>query len=1023
MTAAKLDLGLEERLRGTSTLSTLTDRQFSELLVESEILNYRLGEVIAISGRLCDGLYFLSSGKVRITTEIGGGKTATVCILSRPGDFWGSECWQRKGVWGLAARAAADSVVVRLKAERVRQLCAQAASFQKQLEQEHLLVGKSALLKQCAGFDRLAYHQARSLVLCANDLKLQAGEKNDASKLGLEGMFIILSGSVQVDDGTTKHILSPGATWGKESLSGSDSLAPVTVSCLKSAELLILARSASQELARYNPELVAELESLLLSSQVVSDSPVAKAVEHEDSAAAANATDTALELVTREPVFTRLRRTFRRYPYISQENSMDCGVTCLAMVSLFYGRSVSLRYLGQLADVTRYGTSMLSLVETADKIGLTATGFKASYEGLLHMKLPVICHWKQNHFVVLYEINLSGAVIGDPGEDLMRIPRDRFTRHYSGVALELTPTQKFGKSFKGKKALPLLFSFLAPFHSLIRDILVTSLIYQTLMILTPLFTQVIVDKVIVHQNVSMLNMMLLGMVIFTLFESVMSFLRSVLLAFFAMKADKAIYSQFFRHLLTLPLGFFESKTIGDVLARLNENRKIREFLSGSGATVILDSVVICVYFVIIFAYSLAYGLAALTYLSLLVALMVIYTPILRNLSRLGFDKQVTCDSFVVESIRGMETVKSAAAEIPIRCKWEEYFTDSLNIRLKEMLARDGAQVLSRVVHLGGYVALLYLGANLVIEDKLTVGQLMALNMMIEMVSQPVMRVIEMWDSLQNVNTALERVSDVLEAEPEEPDPTKKIVLTDLRGDITFESVTFRYSQMDERNTLVNVSFKAHPSQTVALVGRSGSGKSTLLKLIQGLYSPVLGRIFVDGHDIAQLSLSQLRKEIGVVSQQDYFFRGTVRETISTHRPGVALEEIVNVAKQVGLHDFIVSLPSGYETHISEAAHNLSGGQRQRLAIARAILHRPRILILDEPTSALDPESERHIQDSLQILSQGRTVFVAAHRLSTVRDANLILVMDRGQIVETGNHESLMAERGLYYYLCKEQLRF
>jgi len=1021
MTEPHLDAALGDRLKRTFVLSVLDADQFHNLIAEGDLVQYKLSAIIGKAGEPCDAIYLLVSGKVRVTVPRGA-QEVTLYTLARAGDILGSEVLSKDNRWIFTSRAAGDCVFLRVPAERTRELAQQAPAFAKRLEQDRELIRKYCLLRQCERFEGLNYWQARSVLLRSTSLRLDCKDQMTDTQPLSECLSVVLNGVVEVFDGTARHQLKAGAFFGQENLRSPRGASSATsVTCLQDAELLLLSRLAYEDLGNHNPDTFAELDFLLFSSQgdgkadEESRAIVSKDI-HQAPAAAAKQ-----EPLNREPVTASLRRSLRRYPFISQQSEMDCGATCLAMISLFYGRGVSLNYVRELADVSRYGTSLLALAEAADKLGFIAKGVRATYDGLRQLKLPVICHWRQNHFVVLYRITDAYAIIGDPAEDLVKVPRNRFSKLFSGVALELSPTVKFGSAFTGKHALTMLLPLLSPYKGLIQDILLASLVYQSLMIVIPLFTQVLIDKVIVHQNLSMLNIMLLGMVIITLFESFIFAIRSFLLAFFATKADQTLFSNFFRHLLSLPLKFFDNRSTGDILARFAENRKIRDFLAGAGITAILDSLVIATYMLVIFLYSMSFGIAVFIYMSLLFGIMAVYTPILKNFSRRVFDKEAASQGLIVESVRGIEGVKAAAMENMTRYRWEESFVEALNIRFKELLAQSGGQVISKLIHLGGTVALLYLGANLVVQERLTIGQLMALYMMVEAISLPVMRLIEMWDSLQNVNIALERVGDVLQADPEEADRASKIPLTKLRGHVRLDAVTFRYSELEDRNTLLNVSLEASPGEMIALVGRSGSGKSTLLKLIEGLYVPVHGHVRIDGHDITRVCLSDLRRQIGVVSQQEYYFRGTLREALSIYKPHATLDEIIEATKFAGIHDFIESLPYGYETRLNEGAVNLSGGQRQRLAIARAILHEPRILIFDEATSALDAETESLIQRNMTSLRPGRTIFVAAHRLSTVKDADVILVMERGQIVESGSHESLIAARGLYYYLCKEQL--
>jgi len=402
-------------------------------------------------------------------------------------------------------------------------------------------------------------------------------------------------------------------------------------------------------------------------------------------------------------------------------------------------------------------------------------------------------------------------------------------------------------------------------------------------------------------------------------------------------------------------------------------------------------------------------------------LTLVATPLLRRVSRDIFNEEAGQNSLLVEMLTGVSTVKAAAAEREIRWRWEHQFTSSLNARFRGQKLANFLQAAGGSINSLGSAALLWYGASLVIQDQLTIGQFVAFNMMIGKVISPVLAVVNLWDQMQEVSISVERLNDVFETQPEEIPGQQMLSLPRLRGEVRFENVTFSYSPQQERNTLQNISFEARPGQTVAIVGRSGSGKSTLVSLLQALYRPDSGRIQIDGHDIRLVSPQSLRSQMGVVPQECFLFSGTILENITLYRPEFTLEQVTEVAKLAEAHVFIQDMPLGYSTKVGERGSMLSGGQRQRIAIARALLGDPRILVLDEATSSLDTESERRFQQNLERLSRDRTTFIIAHRLSTVRNADSILVLDRGILVEQGTHGELMARRGLYCHLAQQQL--
>ncbi|NEQ26882.1 MAG: peptidase domain-containing ABC transporter, partial [Microcoleus sp. SIO2G3] len=404
-----------------------------------------------------------------------------------------------------------------------------------------------------------------------------------------------------------------------------------------------------------------------------------------------------------------------------------------------------------------------------------------------------------------------------------------------------------------------------------------------------------------------------------------------------------------------------------------------------------------------------------------VALTLISTPFLRRISRQIFAEAADQNSSLVEMLTGVATIKAAAAERELRWRWEDHLTRQMNVTFRGQKLGIGLQFTSGIINALGGAALLWYGATLVIQDQLTIGQFVAFNMMMGYVIAPVVTLVNLWDELQEVLISIERLNDVFETQPEETVQQSQFVLPTLRGGVQFQNVTFRYDDDEDRNTLENLSIEIAPGQTIAIVGRSGSGKTTLVKLIEGLYFPNRGRVCIDGHDLRHVSLHSLRSQIGVVPQECFLFSGTILENITLYRPEYSLEQVIEVAKLAEAHAFIQSLPLGYSTIVGEQGSTLSGGQRQRIAIARALLGNPRILILDEATSSLDTESERRFQRNLAQISRDRTTIIIAHRLSTVRNADRILVLDRGILTEQGTHDELMARQGLYAHLAQQQL--
>jgi ATP-binding cassette subfamily B protein len=560
-----------------------------------------------------------------------------------------------------------------------------------------------------------------------------------------------------------------------------------------------------------------------------------------------------------------------------------------------------------------------------------------------------------------------------------------------------------------------------PYRSVVWQIILASILIQLFGLITPLFTQIILDRVVVNKSVVTLNVFAVGLLLFGVWRIGLTAMRQYLLDYFANRLDLTLIGGFISHTLMLPLKFFELRSVGDIITRVQENQKLQLFLTRKAVTAWLDALMVFVYLGLMAYYNWQLTLLVLALIPPLVILTVVASPFLRGISRQIFNEEAGQNSSLVEMMTGIATVKAAAAEREVRWRWEDRLTSTLNARFRGQKLANTLQSTGGLINTVGSTALLWYGATLVIQDRLTIGQFVAFNMLIGNVINPILALVNLWDELQEVMVSVERLNDVFTATPEESPQKPLMILPPLQGEVKFENVTFRYGQEEEHNTLENIGFEVRSGQTIALVGRSGSGKSTLISLLQGLYHPTKGRILIDGHDIRHVSPPSLRSQLGVVPQECFLFSGTILENITLYSDQFTLEQVVEVAKLAEAHHFIQELPLGYNTKVGERGANLSGGQRQRIAIARALLGNPRILILDEATSALDTESERRFQQNLARISRDRTTFIIAHRLSTVRSADCILVLDRGILTERGTHDELMARRGIYYHLAQQQL--
>jgi ATP-binding cassette subfamily B protein len=556
------------------------------------------------------------------------------------------------------------------------------------------------------------------------------------------------------------------------------------------------------------------------------------------------------------------------------------------------------------------------------------------------------------------------------------------------------------------------------YRGLLAEVLLTSLILQVLGLTTPMLTQVIIDKVIVHSSLSTLHVIAIALLGVGIFEAVLGIIRLFIFTHTARRLDLRLSSQLFRHLLELPLAYFEARRVGDTVARAQELENIRQFLTGTALTVVIDSVFMVVYLGLMLFYSVKLTVISLAVLPVLIGMILITTPILRNWLNESFNRHADSQSFLVETVTGIHAIKAHTAQLSTRERWEGLFARYIRSNFR-------SSTLSNIdSHIGEFLInfsellVLWFGAMLVIERHLSVGQLVAFQMLSGKAIAPLLHLAQLWQNFQQVLLSVDRIGDILNEAPEAASETG-VVLPPVKGQITFDKIFFRY-QPEHDDVLKGMSFDIQPGMFVGVVGRSGSGKSTLSKLIQRLYQPRSGRVLIDGFDIKGANLHSLRQQIGVVLQDDFLFNGTVFDNITFNDADIASEQVVEAAKMAAAHDFISELPQGYETHIGERGTGLSGGQRQRLALTRLFLSKAPLLILDEATSALDSETERKVLQNLQRVKGDRTVLMITHRFAPLKYADLVLVLEKGVLIEQGTHAELLQQKGAYWALYQQQ---
>mgnify|MGYP001169187666 FL=1 len=656
--------------------------------------------------------------------------------------------------------------------------------------------------------------------------------------------------------------------------------------------------------------------------------------------------------------------------------------------------------------------------QIAAGLGLHASGAKVAARFGTRLQPPTMIPW-QGGFALVTRSDERGIMLASPSQGFVDLPASTLEEVFpEGIELLLldrtntTPEQKFGPGW--------FWPALKRYRTVLIQVLAASFVIQLFTLANPLLIQVIIDKVINQRSLDTLQVLGIALVAVTILEGVLGSLKTFLFAETTNRIDQRLGAEVIDHLLRLPLGYFDKRPVGELGSRISELEKIRNFLTGQALTTVLDAAFSVIYIVVMLFYSWLLTLIALAVLPIQVGLTLLGAPLFRRQYRKAAEANAKTQSHLVEVLTGIQTVKSQNVEMVSRYTWQERYAEYISSTFEKTISGTALSQTSQVLQKISQLLVLWVGATLVLSGDLTLGQLIAFRIISGYVTQPLLRLSTIWQSIQELKVSFERLADVIDTPQESNELDKaKVPLPSLQGEVSFENLSFTFSK-GSQPVLNGVDLDVKAGTFVGIVGQSGSGKSTLMKLLPRLYSPDQGRILIDGYDIDKVELYSLRRQIGIVPQDPLLFSGSVSENIALTQPDVGAETIVTAAKIACAHDFIMELPSGYSTPVGERGASLSGGQRQRIAIARTLLANPKLMVMDEATSALDYETERKVCDNLINALHNCSVFFITHRLSTVRRADLIVVMHQGSIVEQGTHDELMAKRSRYYALYRQQ---
>jgi ATP-binding cassette subfamily B protein len=1015
------------------------------LVVDSFVpVSYSFGDTIVKEGDPADAFYVLVSGRARIVKRTEQGEEISLSML-RPGDSFGEMGLLEHSTRTATVRASSDVSALRLDKSVFESLLKQSPDIRIYLELQIKHRKLENFFRHFTPFARLPpealqlmLDELASVSVAAGTLVVREGDPPGP-------MYFIEEGHLRVftQEELRRHYMAylrKGDFFGEMSVfKGVPRTA--SVEAVSACQLLGLRVETFRKLLAQFPDFRSQIEEriaqydyrqtarvpldfgeeILPAETTVVEKVGADQVEQGEVETEVRGDDLEGPFVS-DGHFLKKPGRIRRFPVVRQIDEMDCGAAALAMICRHFGRAVSLARIRQLVHTSLDGTSLRGLCSAATELGLAARSVKASPRNLDQMPLPAIVHWEGNHWVILYDVTNTHCRVADPAIGLRRFTREEFEKRWSGYAALFDYTEAFEKAPVTRSTLTWLWPFFRPFSRVLLQGLGLAIVAAALQMVLPVFTQIVVDRVLVERDVSLLNLLVLSMITVMVFLVVAMGVQRYLLSFVAVRIDASTLDFLTRKLLALPMTYFSTRRTGDIQRRLEGMRQVREFLVQSGVSGLAAATQLVAALVLMLIYSRTLTLVFLATAPLYAVLMTLSARWLRPVFDSLEDSFGKYHSYQIDAIKGIETVKAMGAEGSFR---ELMLNQFMSVARK--LFRSDFTVMSymggvQTVTLLTTVLFLWAGARQVMNGSLTIGGLVAFNSLVALANAPLLTLLTIWDNWQHSAVLLNRLNDVFEQEPEQgADRSRLVPVRSLEGRIALRDLGFSYGGPEAPMILKGIHCDVPAGKFVAIVGRSGSGKTTLVKCLAGLLEPTEGSITYDGVDLKTLSYRDLRRQIGFVLQENFLFADTIAKNIAFGEEEPEMDRVLWAARVANAHEFIERLPLGYETKVGESGLAISGGQKQRIAIARAVYAQPPVLIFDEATSSLDTESERAVQENMDKLLRGRTSFVIAHRLSTIRNADTILVLEKGLLVEQGHHEELMKRQGLYYYLSSQQL--
>jgi ATP-binding cassette, subfamily B, bacterial HlyB/CyaB len=1007
---------LADFLASVEILSPLTRDELEQLAQHAQSKFFAFGETVCNAGEPADGLCVIRSGSVRIFTEEHGKEISMG--VRKQGDVFAEIAMLREYRHESSVRASVKSELLFIPRKILAPIISRNTAAQ-------AFITSYVAINSAGGFvarlfdlrGKVNKGELEEFVRSVGVKRMSAGKeilKQDSRED--RRLYIVRHGEVRIvrkEEGAEYPLatLRQGEIFGEKAcLLRQEQMASVVAST--DTALLVIPEKTVHFILERNPKLREVLEERVRF--------IERELQRQKKLSERRKLPVRLDLESKAELGEKV---LKRFPLVEQAEEMDCGAACLAMICRHYGIGMTLGKLRELANVTTMGATLDSLARAGESLGFTTRGIQCTFDALMGFDLPFIVHWEGYHYVVVYGVSKRQVWVADPAVGFKKMTVEEFERGWSGTCLVFTPSQNLVQLAASRSPWVRFAGYLKPYKKILAHLFMATFVIQALGIVPPVIIQNVLDGVIVHQNVDLLHLLVIGLIISSLFTQITTTIRAFLANFMVRNMDFAMMSQFFKHTMSLPLSFFANRKTGDIFARFQENQTIRAFLTESTVTTVLNLLMVFIYFTVMFLYNVKMTLILMAFIIPIVALTVLVTPKVKNYAREVFAAGTDAKAFLMETLGGAETVKGMGIERPVRLKWEKKYAKALDVQYRAQYFNILVALGSHLLNAATTITILWVGANLVLAQELTIGQLIAFNALMGSVLAPLMGLVQLWNLLNDAGVAMERLGDVLDIAPEQKpeDLASRIVLPDLKGEVKLDGVYFRYGGTETPYVLENVSLDIKPGELVAIVGRSGSGKTTLAKLLVGFYPPTEGKLIIDGYDISVIDKGYYRAQVGYVMQTNLLFSGTIAENIASGEESPDRRRIEEVARMADAHAFIAKMPLGYEQIVGERGIGLSGGQIQRLCIARALYHDPRLLVFDEATSALDTQSESNIIGNMHDILKGRTAVIIAHRLSTIMRADKILVLYEGAIVEQGRHEELVDRKGMYYQLVQKQL--